>query len=125
MRLNICFFALVIIAPRFANIAGTGPGGSGEADLRNSDATPDPPFLLECRTPANASLDSINVNLTQEERDIVELEGRCFLACATHNQYTNEVKQLTRILILSEYNILLYSTDITDECVNALKLCSC
>ena len=90
MRLNICFFALVIIAPRFANIAGT--GGSGGADLRNSDATPEPPFLLECRIPANASLDSINVDLTQEEREIVELEGRCFLICATHNQYTSQVE---------------------------------
>ena len=90
MRLNICFFALVIIAPRFANIAGT--GGSGGANLRNSDATPDPPFLLECRIPANASLNSINVNLTQEEREIVELEGRCFLICATHNQYASQVE---------------------------------
>ena len=31
MRLNICFFALVVIAPRFASIAGT--GGRGGADL--------------------------------------------------------------------------------------------
>lgn len=108
MRLNICFFALVIIAPRVAIIAGT---GSGEADLRNSDATPEPPFHLDCRIPANASLDSINVNLTQEEREIVELEGRCFLVCATHNQYTNQVKQLTMIvaLDLSEYLAVVYN----------------
>jgi hypothetical protein len=88
MRLNICFFAL-FIAPRFAIISGTGSGG---ADLRNDSDATQTPFLLECRTPANASLDSINVNLTQEDREIVDLEGRCFLACATQNQYTNQVK---------------------------------
>ena len=43
-------------------------------------------FLLECRIPddSRASLESaLNVNLTQEEREQLEIEGRCFLACAT------------------------------------------
>ena len=42
-------------------------------------------FLLECRIPDNdSSLKSaLNVNLTQEERAQLEIEGRCFLACAT------------------------------------------
>ena len=41
------------------------------------------PFLLECRIPDSSSLDSINVNLAQEEIEQLKIEGRCFLACAT------------------------------------------
>ena len=85
----ICFFALVI-APRIAMINGNS-GAGADLDLWNSDAT-QTPFLLECRVPANSSLDSINVNLTAEEREIVEIEGRCFLACATQDQYMNQVQ---------------------------------
>ena len=75
-------------------------GAGADLDLWNSDAT-QTPFLLECRVPANSSLDSINVNLTAEEREIVEIEGRCFLACATQDQYMNQVKQLTMIVVFS------------------------
>ena len=83
-----CFFVLVI-GPRIAIINGNSASGAG---LWNSvDGRDQTPFLLECSVPANSSLDSINVNLTQEERLIVETEGRCFLACATHNQYMNQV----------------------------------
>ena len=78
----ICFFALVaIIAPRVAI-------GSGAGLLSDDTQTP---FLLECRIPDNSSLDSINVNLTQEEREVVDIEGRCFVACATSDKYRNEV----------------------------------
>ena len=48
--------------------------------LSNSTRTP---FLLECRVPDNSSLDSVNVNLTQEDMEQLKIEGRCFLACAT------------------------------------------
>ena len=41
------------------------------------------PFLLECRIPEDSSLDSINVNLTQEDMEQLKIEGQCFLACAT------------------------------------------
>ena len=41
------------------------------------------PFLLECRIPEDSSLNnSIRVNLTEEEKEQLDLEGRCFLACA-------------------------------------------
>ena len=93
MRL-ICFF-VAVIAPRIAII-----NGNSGADFWNSDAT-QTPFLLECSVPANSSVDSINVNLTAEERKIVEIEGRCFLACATQDQYMNQVKQLTMIVVFS------------------------
>ena len=90
----ICFFAL-IIAPRIAIINGTNSGGGYLWDNNDIDATLNQtPFLLECRAPAHSSLDSINVNLTQRERERVESEGRCFLACATQSQYINLVKQL-------------------------------
>ena len=59
------------------------------------------PFLLECRIPQNSSLDSVNVlNLTQEEREQLEIEGRCFLACATEH-YSKEVIYTLPIMILS------------------------
>ena len=87
MRLSICFF-IVVIAPRIVIINGN---SGANLDLWNSDAT-QTPFLLECRVPANSSVDSINVNLTPEEREIVEIEGRCFLACATQDQYMNQVQ---------------------------------
>ena len=87
--IKLCFFALLTtIAPRVAVI-----NGNSGADPWDSDFTLSlTPFLLECRIPTNSSHGSINVNLTQEEREQVEIEGRCFLACATHYKYINEVK---------------------------------
>ena len=65
----ICFFAL-IIAPRIVIINGTNGGGEDLWDNDDLDATLNQtPFLLECRAPAHSSLNSINVNLTQEERE--------------------------------------------------------
>ena len=58
------------------------------------------PFLLECRIPQNSSLDSVTVrNLTQEEREQLEIEGRCFLACATE-RYSNEVISTVPTMII-------------------------
>ena len=86
----ICFFALVAtIAPKIAIINGIGSGAGLLSDGIQS------PFLLECRIPDNSSLDSINVNLTQEEREIVDIEGRCFVACAASDKYRNEVRRST------------------------------
>lgn len=85
--MRLIFFFAFVIAPRLAIINGNIGSVAG---LWDNDLTP---FLLECRIPENSSLDSINVNLTQEESEQLEIEGRCFLACATHNQYTNQVKQ--------------------------------
>ena len=80
----IYFLAVLIIAPRIAII-----GGNSEAGLHATQT----PFLLDCRIPANSSRDFINVNLTQKESERVEIEGRCFLLCATHVKYINEVKK--------------------------------
>ena len=86
----ICFFALLaIIAPRIAIVNGIGSG----AGLLSDDSQT--PFLLECRIPDNSSLDSINVNLTQEERARVDIEGRCFMACAASDRYRSGVRRPT------------------------------
>ena len=63
---------------------------------------PRSPFLLECRIPApdNSSL-SLNqsVNETGEEMlEQLELEGRCFVACATN--YSNEVMKIPIGIVL-------------------------
>ena len=48
---------------------------------------------LECRIPEDSSsLDnSIGVNLTQEEKERLEVEGQCFLGCAIWVYYIDEV----------------------------------
>ena len=51
------------------------------------------PFLLDCRVPENVSNIPSRVNLTEEERQQLQFEGRCFLLCATV-QLSNEVKRV-------------------------------
>ena len=46
--------------------------GSGMREL------PTPP---SCHVPANSNFDHISVNLTEEEREELMMEGRCYLAC--------------------------------------------
>ena len=59
------------------------------------------PFLLECRVPNNSSLNqSVNAeNFTQEEIERLELEGRCFLACATQENYSTEVNLIMLMMM--------------------------
>ena len=49
------------------------------------------PFLLDCRIPDDSSLESINVNPTQEDIERLKIEGQCFLACATLRYKIHEV----------------------------------
>ena len=48
---------------------------------------------LECRIPEDSSSlnKSIRVNLTLEEKERLEFEGQCFLACAIWIYYIDEV----------------------------------
>ena len=51
------------------------------------------PFLLECRIPDYSMSGAVNVSLTQEEREQLPTEGRCFSACTS--AFSNEVTHLT------------------------------
>ena len=63
-------------------------------------AESDPAFLLECRIPHDsvASLnnqsiiDAESVPLSQKDMERLELEGRCFLGCATEH-YSDQVNR--------------------------------
>ena len=41
-------------------------------------------FLLECRIPQNITQTIAHINLTEDNRALLEIEGRCFLACSSH-----------------------------------------
>ena len=45
---------------------------------------------LECRLPDNSSIDHVHTNLSEEEFDLLQIEGRCFLFCTTE-KYISEV----------------------------------
>ena len=45
---------------------------------------------LECRLPDNSSIDHVHTNLSEEEFDLLQIEGRCFLFCTTE-KYSSEV----------------------------------
>ena len=53
--------------------------------LMMANETPD------CRILDDTPLHSIRVNLTQEEKEQLEVEGQCFLACAIRVYNINEV----------------------------------
>ena len=64
--------------------------GSGLITL--SSAVNQAPFLRECEILEDSYLhDSIRVNLTQEEKERLKVEGQCFLACAVREYSINEV----------------------------------
>ena len=51
---------------------------------------------FECRIPDNSSIDdsmNVHVNLSEEEFELLQIEGRCFLLCATKVYSTNEVNK--------------------------------
>ena len=63
---------------------------------------------FECRIPDNSSIDypiNVHVNLSEEEFDLLQIEGRCFLFCATE-KYSNEVNNINFISILLTYQYL-------------------
>ena len=53
--------------------------------LSNANQAPD------CRIVDDSSLHSFRVNLTPEEKEQLEVEGQCFLACAIIDYKVNEV----------------------------------
>ena len=61
----------------------------------NTDSIPPGPFLLECRIPQNITQTIAHINLTEDERALLEIEGRCFLACSSHTDIfpNTEVKK--------------------------------
>ena len=57
---------------------------------------------FECKLPDNSSMDhsmNVHVNLSEGELEILQIEGRCFLSCATEI-YSNEVNNI-KLLWLS------------------------
>ena len=62
-------------------------------------AESDPAFLLECRIPRDSAaslnnqsiIDAESGLLSQKDMEQLELEGRCFLGCATEH-YSDQVK---------------------------------
>ena len=64
-------------------------------------------FLLECRVPNSSFSESIYVNLTQEEREELKVEGRCFLACATQQYQIHQVHINTRPCMKAQYRFTL------------------
>ena len=48
------------------------------------DSIPLGPFLLECRIPQNITQTIAHINLTEDNRALLEMEGHCFLACSSH-----------------------------------------
>ena len=48
-------------------------------------------IIIGCRILDDTPLHSIRVNLTQEEKEQLEVEGQCFLACAIRVYNINEV----------------------------------
>ena len=59
------------------------------------DSIPPGPFLLECRTPQNITQTIAHINLTEDNRALLEIEGRCFLACSSRTDIfpNTEVKK--------------------------------
>ena len=62
------------------------------------DSIPPGTFLLECRNPQNITQTIAHINLTEDNRALLEIEGRCFLACSSHTDIflNTEVKIITR-----------------------------
>ena len=62
-------------------------------------------FLLECRIPQNITQTIAHINLTEDDRALLEIEGRCFLACSNHTDIfpnsTEVKKNNTNLNILS------------------------
>ena len=50
--------------------------------------------FTECRIPDNSSINHVHTNLTEEEFDLLQIEGHCFLFCTTDQHletYSSEV----------------------------------
>ena len=62
--------------------------------LSNANLAPD------CRIVDDSSLHSFRVNLTPEEKEQLEVEGQCFLACAIMDYKVNKV----RLCVASKMN---------------------
>ena len=53
--------------------------------------------ISECRIPDNSSIAAslnVHVNLSEEEFDLLQIEGQCFLFCVTHDKYSTEVSSM-------------------------------
>ena len=53
--------------------------------------------ISECRIPDNSSINgslNVHVNLSEEEFDLLHIEGQCFLFCATREEYRTEVSSM-------------------------------
>ena len=73
--------------------------------LSKANETPD------CRILDDTPLHSIRVNLTQEKKEQLEIEGQCFLACAIRVYKINEVPAyLPKCLSVSSYPCTTFSS---------------
>ena len=81
--MNAITSSLVIICVLFCTAEVKIPEATGSNETS--------PFLLECRRPEAEYNNSVQVNLTQEEFQQLQTEGRCFLACAL-NKFRSQVR---------------------------------
>ena len=74
--------------------------------------------FTECRIPDNSSINHVHTNLTEEELDVLQIEGHCFLFCTTDRHletYSSEVNNNAAMIGINVMVQLFISTQIGDS----------